>query len=127
MGSHISEEEYKVRLKKIQDANKSKERKRKLKEEKVKAKPKKKFKLPSTSKLLLLVVFAMCIEILVFAQYAMVKLGDISAMYTLIGVPVTLVPIVIGYLWKSKAENSVGGITYDMAMKNKCLEDEIKG
>jgi hypothetical protein len=49
----------------------------------------------------------------------MLKLGDISAMYVLIGVPVSLVPIVLGYYWKSKNENTAGGITYDIAMKEK--------
>ena len=44
------------------------------------------------------------------------KYGDLSAMYALIGVPVSLVPICLGYFNKSKAQNTVGGITYDMAM-----------
>lgn len=77
----------------------------------------KKKKLPSTSKLVLLIVFLMCIEILIFSQYAMLKLGDISAMYTLIGVPVALVPVCLGYFWKSKHENTASGITYEMAMR----------
>lgn len=44
------------------------------------------------------------------------KYGDMSAMYALISVPVTLVPIVISYYKKSSIQNSIGGITYDMAM-----------
>ena len=34
----------------------------------------------------------------------------------LIGIPATLIPIIWGYYSKAKAENTQGGITYDMAM-----------
>ncbi len=37
-------------------------------------------------------------------------------MYSLIGVPVTLIPTIISYYAKASRENRVGGITYDMAM-----------
>lgn len=114
--SFISEKEYENKLQKIKEKNESKERKQKLKAEKNKYKTK--LKLPSTSKLVLSIVFLMCIEILIFSQYAMIKLNDISAMYTLIGVSVTLVPVTLGYFWKSKNENTSGGITYDMAMRD---------
>jgi len=76
----------------------------------------------STSKLVLLVVFIICIEIIIFAEIMMNKYGDLSAMYALIGVPVSLVPIVLGYFNKSKAQNTVGGITYDMAMLDRTQE-----
>lgn len=118
---HMSEKEFNSRLKKIQDKNIEKERKRKLREEKLKYFPK--FKLPSTSKLVLFAVFLLCIEIIIFCQYAMIVLGDASAMYVLIGVPVSLVPVVLGYYSKSKAENSKDGITYDLAMLEKMYEN----
>lgn len=73
----------------------------------------------STSKIILFVVFLICIEILIFCEIMMDKYGDMSAMYALISVPVTLVPIVIGYLIKSRAENTSGGITYEIAMLEK--------
>lgn len=111
---YLSEAKYNSQLKKIELNNKSKERKKKLREEKRKYSPK--FKLPQTSKLVLLVVFLMCIEILIFSQYAMIKLGDINAMYTLISVPVSLVPVCLAYMWKSKAENTSGGIVYERSM-----------
>ena len=76
----------------------------------------------STSKIVLLVVFIMCIEILIFAEIMMNKYGDLSAMYALIGVPVSLVPIVLGYFKKSRIENSASGITYEMAMLEKQQE-----
>ena len=111
---HVSKKEYGIQMQGIKKDNISKERKYRLNEEKKKFRLK--FKLPSTSKLVLFIVFLMCIEILVFSQWAMIKLGDISAMYTLIGVPAALVPITLGYYWKSKNENTTGGIVYDMAM-----------
>ena len=111
---YLSEAKYKSRLRKIELNNKSKERKQKLREEKRKYGLK--LKLPATSKLVLLVVFLMCIEILIFSQYAMIKLGDINAMYALISVPVSLVPVSLAYMWKSKAENTSGGIVYERSM-----------
>lgn len=113
----ISEKEFNVRLKDIKEKNKSKERKRKLKAEKSKYKTKR--KLPSTSKIVLFAVFLLCIEIILFSEYAMIFLADASAMYVLIGVPATLVPTIIAYYQKSRIENSKGGITYDMAMLEK--------
>lgn len=124
---HITEEEYKTRMEKIKKKNASKERKRKLKEEDGKCKVKR--KLPSTSKIVLFAVFLLCIEIIIFSEYAMIALADASAMYVLIGVPATLVPTIIAYYQKSRAENTKGGITYDMAMLEKdqdIINDEFE-
>ena len=108
-------------MQEIQRDNLSKERKRKLREEKLKYFPK--FKFPSTSKLILLVVILLCLEIVFFCQYVMIELGDTSAMYVLIGIPVTLVPTIWAYYSKSKAENTVGGIVFETAMKeNDCVQ-----
>lgn len=120
---NMTEEEYNERLEKIRERNEYKERRRKLREEGRKYWPK--FKLPSTSKLILLTVFLLCIEIVVYCEYAMIVLGDASAMYILIGIPTTLVPIVMAYYSKSKKENSVGGITYDMAMADRQYNEFI--
>jgi hypothetical protein len=111
---HISEEEYNKRLNKINEDNLSKERKQKLKEEKNKHKVK--FKLPSTSKLVLFGAILLCLEIIIFCQYAMIALSDTSAMYVLIGIPATLVPVILGYYNKSKAENTSGGIVFETTM-----------
>lgn len=75
-------------------------------------------KLITTSKLIILIVFAICIEILIFVERYSWKYGDSSALYALVGVPVALIPPVISYFSKSKAENTEGGITYEMAMMN---------
>lgn len=111
---YISEKEYEARMKKIKHDNVSRERKRKLREEKRKHMPK--FKLPSTSKLILIGAVLLCLQIVIFCEYVMITLGDTSAMYVLIGIPATLIPIIWGYYSKAKAENTQGGITYDMAM-----------
>lgn len=113
--SYISAKEYESRMRRIKLDNESKERKRKLKEEKRKNMPK--LKLPSTSKLILIGAVLLCLQIVIFCEYTMITLGDTSAMYVLIGIPATLTPIIWGYYSKSKAENTQGGIVYDIAMK----------
>lgn len=60
----------------------------------------------------------MCFQIVLFCEYAIITLADASAMYALIGIPVALAPIIWGYYSKSKAENTSGGIVYDMAMRS---------
>ena len=37
----------------------------------------------------------------------------------------SFVPIVLGYYFKSKAQNTVGGITYDMAMAQMQQQNEV--
>lgn len=118
----ISEKEYNLRMERIQRENKAKERARKLKEEKRKGKPKR--KLPSTSKLILLGMILLCVQIVIFCEYAMMTLYDASSLYVLIGIPAALAPIIWGYYSKSKAENTVGGIVYDTAMAGMQMNNE---
>lgn len=75
-----------------------------------------KFRLPSTSKIVLLAVFVLCIQIVIFCEKMIVATGDMNGIYTLISVPVTLVPIVISYYSKSAKENTAGGIVYETAL-----------
>lgn len=110
----MSDREYKSRLKAIQESNRNKEREMRL--EKERKKYGFKLKLPSTSKIVLAITFLMCLQIMFFCEYAMLTSGDFSALYVLIGAPVTLVPIALGYMVKSKAENTSGGIVYEQAM-----------
>lgn len=109
---YLSEKDFNNRLKQIQAENVQKERLEILKKEKSKYKKKFKVKLPSTSKLILLVASLLCFQIVIFCEYVMFKFQDTSAMYALIGVPASLIPVVLGYYYKAKAENTVGGITY---------------
>ena len=110
----MSEKEFNSRLRKIRAENVTKERKAMLKAEKEKYKPK--LQLPSTSKIVLIAVFLICIELLIYCEYAMLALEDASAMYALIGIPATLIPVILGYYHKSKIENSTGGIVYEKTM-----------
>lgn len=111
---YLTDSQYQNQMKKIRMKNKQKERRRKLREEKNKYKSK--LKLPTTSKLLLIGAVLLCLEIVIFCEYVMVKLQDSSSMYVLIGIPASLIPIILGYFYKSKAENTSGGIVFETAM-----------
>lgn len=97
---------------------------RKLKERQMKAELRKlkwswlpKIKKPNTSKLIVLVTFLICLQILWFAEKMVYSYADTSYMYVLLGVPVSLIPVTLGYLSKSGKENRKDGITYDIAME----------
>jgi len=68
-------------------------------------------------KAMMAVVFGLCIEIVLYAEIAMWFKNDMSALYALIGVPAAMVGTFWAYASKSRAENTEGGITYDMAMR----------
>lgn len=111
---YISEAEYNNEMRTIKCENESKARRRKLKAERKKGKPKN--KTFSMSKIVLLGIILLCVEIVIFCEYAMLKLMDTSSMYVLIGIPVALAPIIWGYYSKSKAENTSGGIVFQSMM-----------
>lgn len=67
----------------------------------------------TTSKLILLVVISIVLEIVLFAQYEMNKLGDLTPMYSLIGVVGVLAPVIKHYYLKATQENTKGGVVYD--------------
>jgi len=104
---HMTRTKFEKKLESLKRKNEIIKQKNELIAEKRKYK-----KSPSTSKLLLLVVIFICIEIIAFSQYVMIAFNDINALYTLIGVPVSLVPVALGYYYKSKSENTEGGIIY---------------
>lgn len=70
----ISEKEYDYRMRQVKRENLARERARKLKEEKKKGRVK--HKLPSTSKLILLGMIVLCVQIVIFCEYAMMTLYD---------------------------------------------------
>ena len=111
---YMTENSYNIKMQKIKRRNESFERKRKLREERMKYWPK--FILPSTSKIVLLVVALLCIEILIFCQYMILVTGDTNALYAMVGALVSFVPVVLGYYVKSTKENTKNGITYETAM-----------
>lgn len=117
----MTKQEYNEKLKQIKERNKQIEMKRNLKEARVK---RFQFKKPNTSKLIVFVVFLICLQILWFSEHMVNLTGDTSYMYALIGIPAALIPTVLGYYAKSSKENQAGGITYDIAMSN--LETQEK-
>ena len=112
---YLTSREYELELKKIKAKNRQIEMKRNLKAAKVK---RFNFKKPNTSKLIVFVVFAICLQILWFSEHMISLAGDTSYMYALIGIPAALIPTILGYYAKASKENQVGGITYDTAMCN---------
>ena len=120
---YLSEKEFRVKMKEQRIKNESILRKQELLKEKNKYKPHKKF---STSKLVLWSIIALVFEIVLFVEFCMVKYGDFSAAYALIGIPATLAPIVWSYFSKSKAENTAGGIVFEQAMKDYFMENSTE-
>ena len=107
------EAKYNRKLAKIQKKNTYLKQKYKLLSEQNEYKTK--AKAPSTSKLILWTVVLICVEIVLFSEFAMLKTGDTSALYALIGVPATLVPAVLGYYQK---ENCIGGLVYETTVNS---------
>lgn len=111
---YMTKKQYDSKLAKLQKRNESIEYKRKLREERMKYWPK--FVMPSTSKIVLIVSAILCLEILAFCQYMIVKTGDTNALYAMVGALFTFMAVVLGYFVKSTRENTSGGITYETAM-----------
>lgn len=111
---YLTSREYELELKKIKAKNRQIEMKQNLKAAKVK-----RFNIPrvSTSKLILVAVLLLNLQIIHFVEKAIMTYGDLSALYALIAIPATLVPTVWAYYAKARAENCTGGITYDSAME----------
>lgn len=114
--AYMTKNQYDSKLAKLQRKNENIERRRRLREERMKYWPK--FVLPSTSKIVLIVAALLCVEILIFCQWMIVKTGDTNSLYAMVGVIMSLASIVLGYFVKSTKQNTVGGITYETAMAN---------
>lgn len=114
--AYMTKNQYDSKLAKLQKRNENIERRRRLREERMKYWPK--FVLPSTSKIVLIVAALLCVEILFFCQWMIVKTGDTNCLYAMVGVIMSLASIVLGYFVKSTKQNTVGGITYETAMAN---------
>ena len=111
---YMTKSQFDVKLAKAKRRNENIEYRRRLREERMKYWPK--FVLPSTSKIVLIVAAILCVEILFFCQWMIVKTGDTNALYAMVGVITALASIVIGYFVKSTKQNTVGGITFETAM-----------
>lgn len=117
---YLTEKEFKKKLKEAKKIQRQYEMRKQLRDAKRKLP---KFKKPSTSKLIVFVVFLICIEILWFSEYMVIRTEDTSFMYSLLGIPATLIPTLVAYYSKAAKENMVGGITYDTAMYQQNQED----
>lgn len=110
----MTKQEYELELKKIKEKNQQIKMRQNLKAAKIK---RFQFKKPNTSKLIVFVVFAICLQILWFSEHMISITGDTSYMYALIGIPAALIPTVISYFNKAKIENtSDSGYVYEARM-----------
>lgn len=73
----------------------------------------------TASKIFLVIVFVICVEVIVFSEVFMFVNHDTSSLTTLIAIPssfVAMATTVAGYFHKASKENCVGGIIYDSAL-----------
>lgn len=117
---YITQSKFENELAKIRVRNKSYERKKLLKAEKNKYRNK--IKLPSTTKLVMTYLFILLNTVLIYAMVAMWHFSDLSYLGVLItDIAAQLITFFI-YTVKSTKENTVGGITYDLAMKQSNID-----
>lgn len=117
----MSEKEFAYRMKQIQRENATRLRIQELRAEEDKYKSK--FKLPSWSKMLAVYLFLVLNIVLAYAMVAMWHFNDLQYLGVLITDVAAQILTFLIYAHKSTVENTVGGITYDLAMK----EREMRG
>ena len=111
---YLTEKEFEKEMTQIQQKKRQYEMRKELREAKRRFP---KFKKPNTSKLIVFVVFLICLQILWFSEHMVTVTGDTSYMYVLIGIPAALIPTIIGYYNKSRAENiASSGYVYETRM-----------
>jgi len=72
----------------------------------------------STTKAAMVFLFANCTVVEVYSMVAMIMLTDLSALYSLITAVVGEAVTFAAYSIKATKENSVGGITFETAMRD---------
>lgn len=112
---HMSEKEFREKMRKARLKNESVARKLELRATKNKYKKEKKF---STTKLIALYLFILLNVVLAFAMIMMYRLSDLTYLGVLITDIVAQVITFLIYVVKSTKENTQGGITYETAMRN---------
>ena len=111
---YLSEQEFEVRMQEVIKKNESKARRDKLRNAKEYGF---RFKKPSTSHMVLWTVIILFAQIIWFSEDMIRVSGDTNQLYSIIGIPIALVPVLMSYFSKSAKENTVGGIVYDTAMR----------
>ncbi|MCC8066904.1 MAG: hypothetical protein LIO94_07360 [Clostridiales bacterium] len=109
--------DYESRLKELDEKQEAIELKKKVRDREIQLGLRRDWKKPAWSKAMMILIFAVCIEIIIYSEWVMFTRYDLSALYALIGVPAAMFGVFWTYCEKSKAENTKGGITYDTAMK----------
>lgn len=112
---HLSEQDFQKQMEKAQQRNESLLRMQELRKERNKYSQRK--KLP-TSKLITYYLFIVLNVVLVYSMVVMYKFQDLSYLGALITDIAAQVITYFIYAQKSRAENTVGGITYETAMRN---------
>lgn len=115
--AYMTKSQFDSKLAKVKRRNEAIEYRRRLREERTKYWPK--FVRPSTSKIVLIVAAILCVEILFFCQWMIVRTGDTNALYAMVGTIATLATVVLGYFVKSTRENTAGGLIYESTMADK--------
>lgn len=118
---YISEREFNSKMRVIQRRNESIDRYNKLKDEKKKASIN--IKKPTTDKLIAIYLFIILNVILVYSMISMWNFADLSCLGVLITDIAGQVITYYIYAKKATAQNTKGGITYDMAMLERGLSD----
>lgn len=118
---YISEREFNSKMRVIQRRNESIDRYNKLKDEKKKASIN--IKKPTTDKLIAIYLFIILNVILVYSMISMWNFADLSCLGVLITDIAGQVITYYIYAKKATAQNTKGGITYDMAMLEHGLSD----
>lgn len=116
---YMSKEKYNEEMRRIQRINISRRRRKALRDAKEYVPRLSLPKLPSTSKLVLWTVVFLCIQLIFFVEKYVMLTGDATALIALVGIMPTLISVVAGYFNKSTKENTVGGIIYETAMREK--------
>lgn len=118
---YLSQREYERKLKEVQRENESIDRYNKLKKEKRKVSID--IKKPTTDKLIAIYLFIILNVILVYSMISMWNFADLSCLGVLITDIAGQVITYYIYAKKATAQNTKGGITYDMAMLEHELSD----
>lgn len=118
---YLSQREYERKLKEVQRENESIDRYNKLKEEKRKVSID--IKKPTTDKLIAIYLFIILNVILVYSMISMWNFADLSCLGVLVTDIAGQVITYYIYAKKATAQNTKGGITYDMAMLEHGLSD----
>lgn len=111
---YLTQREYERKLREIQRENESIERYNKLRQEKRNVQSG--IKKPSTDKLIATYLFIILNVVLIYAMLAMWHFADLSYLGVLVTDIAGQVITYYIYAKKATAQNTKGGITYDLAM-----------